>query len=268
MPTTMEVTLPGPGPWGLRLIGGKDFNTPLRISKTTPGGKANRAKILPGDIVRSINGQQTYNLTHLEGQTVIKQASNLKMILERGSGLSSPLPPPVVPKPVENKEKHKIPMGPREYFPAGTVVYETPGHVYELSPTTSRQKDAMFPAPLKKTAPPRAPPVTKVPFRGTALGGTATVVHNQYNSPMGLYSANNIADTFRGQTEGMITGKLGEDDSNIEIDKDAYIHLPTAAQIQYTNPHPAGLEDHQNNPINQSRSFRILQQLTEEGHQF
>ena len=27
------VTLPGPGPWGFRLQGGKDFNTPLTISR-------------------------------------------------------------------------------------------------------------------------------------------------------------------------------------------------------------------------------------------
>ncbi|XP_033114201.1 PDZ and LIM domain protein 3-like isoform X2 [Anneissia japonica] len=236
---------------------------------TTPGGKANQAKILPGDIVRSINGERTHNMTHLEGQTLIKQAKSLKMIIERGSGFtSSPPPPPIVQlKPLETKEKHKIPMGPREYFPAGTVVYETPGHVYELSPTTSRQKAAMFPTPLKKTPTPRAPPITKVPFRGTAMGGTATVVHNQYNSPMGLYSANNIADTFRGQTEGMITGVLGNDDF-IEIDKSACIQLPTAAQIQYTHPYHGGFENSHTNPINQSRSFRILQQLTEDGHQF
>ena len=29
----MDVTLPGPGPWGFRLAGGKDFNTPVHISK-------------------------------------------------------------------------------------------------------------------------------------------------------------------------------------------------------------------------------------------
>ncbi|KAF3841791.1 hypothetical protein F7725_023742 [Dissostichus mawsoni] len=27
------VTLPGPGPWGFRLQGGKDFNMPLTISR-------------------------------------------------------------------------------------------------------------------------------------------------------------------------------------------------------------------------------------------
>lgn len=31
--SSYTVTLPGPGPWGFRLQGGKDFNTPLTISR-------------------------------------------------------------------------------------------------------------------------------------------------------------------------------------------------------------------------------------------
>ncbi|MED6247101.1 hypothetical protein ATANTOWER_030057 [Ataeniobius toweri] len=31
--STYTVTLPGPGPWGFRLQGGKDFNMPLTISR-------------------------------------------------------------------------------------------------------------------------------------------------------------------------------------------------------------------------------------------
>lgn len=31
--STYTVSLPGPGPWGFRLQGGKDFNMPLTISR-------------------------------------------------------------------------------------------------------------------------------------------------------------------------------------------------------------------------------------------
>lgn len=31
------VTLPGPGPWGFRLQGGKDFNMPLTVSRVSMG---------------------------------------------------------------------------------------------------------------------------------------------------------------------------------------------------------------------------------------
>lgn len=34
-------------------------------------------------------------------------------------------------------------------------------------------------------------------------GPSATIVHKQFNSPVGLYSADNIADAFKGQVEGM-----------------------------------------------------------------
>ncbi|KAH9492077.1 PDZ and LIM domain protein 1 [Bulinus truncatus] len=49
------------------------------------------------------------------------------------------------------------------------------------------------------------------PF-GQPKAAVPNVVHAQYNSPMGLYSANNIADTYSKQTEGIQT-QLQKSDS-------------------------------------------------------
>ncbi|XP_067852448.1 PDZ and LIM domain protein 7 isoform X2 [Heptranchias perlo] len=67
-----KITLEGPAPWGFRLQGGKDFNTPLTMSRVTPGGKAAQANVGVGDTVLSIDGENTEGMTHLEAQNKIK----------------------------------------------------------------------------------------------------------------------------------------------------------------------------------------------------
>uniref|UniRef100_A0A672U5R3 LIM domain binding 3 n=1 Tax=Strigops habroptila TaxID=2489341 RepID=A0A672U5R3_STRHB len=77
------VTLNGPGPWGFRLQGGKDFNMPLTISRITPGSKAAQSQMNQGDLVVAIDGVNTDSMTHLEAQNKIKSAShNLSLTLQ------------------------------------------------------------------------------------------------------------------------------------------------------------------------------------------
>ncbi|XP_046876463.1 PDZ and LIM domain protein 4 [Hypomesus transpacificus] len=70
MPQT--VTLSGPSPWGFRLVGGRDFSTPLTISRVTPGSKAALGDLCPGDTILAINGDSTETMTHMEAQNRIK----------------------------------------------------------------------------------------------------------------------------------------------------------------------------------------------------
>ncbi|CAO2637905.1 LIM domain-binding protein 3 [Lemmus lemmus] len=78
-----SVTLTGPGPWGFRLQGGKDFNMPLTISRITPGSKAAQSQLSQGDLVVAIDGVNTDTMTHLEAQNKIKSASyNLSLTLQ------------------------------------------------------------------------------------------------------------------------------------------------------------------------------------------
>ncbi|XP_068133561.1 PDZ and LIM domain protein 4 isoform X2 [Hyperolius riggenbachi] len=76
------VTLNGPSPWGFRLVGGKDFSTPLTISRINPGSKAALANLCPGDVILEINGESTENMTHLQAQNKIKAcSSHLTLVL-------------------------------------------------------------------------------------------------------------------------------------------------------------------------------------------
>ncbi|MEQ2233135.1 PDZ and LIM domain protein 4 [Ilyodon furcidens] len=66
------VTLKGPSPWGFRLVGGRDFSTPLTISRVTSGSKAAQGDLCPGDTILAINGDSTEHMTHMEAQNKIK----------------------------------------------------------------------------------------------------------------------------------------------------------------------------------------------------
>ncbi|XP_068456961.1 PDZ and LIM domain protein 4 [Clinocottus analis] len=69
---SQTVTLKGPSPWGFRLVGGRDFSTPLTVSRVTPGGKAAQGELCPGDTILAINGDSTELMTHMEAQNRIK----------------------------------------------------------------------------------------------------------------------------------------------------------------------------------------------------
>ncbi|XP_072293604.1 LIM domain-binding protein 3-like isoform X1 [Eucyclogobius newberryi] len=78
------VSLPGPGPWGFRLQGGKDFNMPLTISRITPGSKAALGNLIQGDVIVAIDGVGTDGMTHLEAQNKIKLANyNLALTMSK-----------------------------------------------------------------------------------------------------------------------------------------------------------------------------------------
>ncbi|XP_050752195.1 PDZ and LIM domain protein 5 isoform X1 [Gymnogyps californianus] len=86
-----SVSLVGPAPWGFRLQGGKDFNVPLSISRLNDGGKAARAHVGIGDVVLTIDGISTDGMTHLEAQNKIKACTgNLNMTLQRVASVPKP----------------------------------------------------------------------------------------------------------------------------------------------------------------------------------
>uniref|UniRef100_A0A803Y6M0 LIM domain binding 3 n=1 Tax=Meleagris gallopavo TaxID=9103 RepID=A0A803Y6M0_MELGA len=95
-----SVTLNGPGPWGFRLQGGKDFNMPLTISRITPGSKAAQSQMNQGDLVVAIDGVNTDSMTHLEAQNKIKSASyNLSLTLQKSK---RPVPVSTTPPKIDS----------------------------------------------------------------------------------------------------------------------------------------------------------------------
>ncbi|XP_073856578.1 PDZ and LIM domain protein 2 isoform X6 [Macaca fascicularis] len=90
-PTGMALTVDvaGPAPWGFRITGGRDFHTPIMVTKVAERGKAKDADLRPGDIIVAINGESAEGMLHAEAQSKIRQSpSPLRLQLDRSQAAS------------------------------------------------------------------------------------------------------------------------------------------------------------------------------------
>uniref|UniRef100_A0A8C2TNF7 LIM domain binding 3 n=1 Tax=Coturnix japonica TaxID=93934 RepID=A0A8C2TNF7_COTJA len=223
-----NVTLNGPGPWGFRLQGGKDFNMPLTISRITPGSKAAQSQMNQGDLVVAIDGVNTDSMTHLEAQNKIKSASyNLSLTLQKSK---RPVPVSTTPPKIDS---------PRAVIPHQKVC------------------DTRFnPSVLKDSA-----LSTHKPIEVKGLGGKATIIHAQYNTPISMYSQDAIMDAIAGQAQaqgGEFAGTLPIKDPHVDSASPVY-----QAVLKTQNKPEDETEDWSRRSANlQSKSFRILAQMT------
>uniref|UniRef100_A0A2K5EZ86 LIM domain binding 3 n=1 Tax=Aotus nancymaae TaxID=37293 RepID=A0A2K5EZ86_AOTNA len=347
-----SVTLTGPGPWGFRLQGGKDFNMPLTISRITPGSKAAQSQLSQGDLVVAIDGVNTDTMTHLEAQNKIKSASyNLSLTLQKSKRpipISTTAPPVQSPLPVIPHQKDPTldtngSLAATSLSPEARASLGTPG-TPELRPTFSpafsrpsafsslaEASDPGLPwaSPRAKTSPegawdplsPKALPGSSQPrqynnpiglysaetlremaqmyqmsLRGKAsgaglpggadyqerfnpsalkdsalsthkpievkgLGGKATIIHAQYNTPISMYSQDAIMDAIAGQAQAQgsdFSGSLPVKDLTVDSASPVY-----QAVIKNQNKPEEEADEWARRSSNlQSRSFRILAQMT------
>ncbi|XP_024107421.3 PDZ and LIM domain protein 2 isoform X1 [Pongo abelii] len=85
----LTVDVAGPAPWGFRITGGRDFHTPIMVTKVAERGKAKDADLRPGDIIVAINGESAEGMLHAEAQSKIRQSpSPLRLQLNRSQAAS------------------------------------------------------------------------------------------------------------------------------------------------------------------------------------
>ncbi|XP_041261006.1 LIM domain-binding protein 3 isoform X4 [Onychostruthus taczanowskii] len=232
-----SVTLNGPGPWGFRLQGGKDFNMPLTISRITPGSKAAQSQMNQGDLVVAIDGVNTDSMTHLEAQNKIKSAShNLSLTLQKSK---RPVPVSTTAPRIDS---------PRAVIPHQKVITNTAAN----TDFTER----FNPNVLKDSA-----LSTHKPIEVKGLGGKATIIHAQYNTPISMYSQDAIMDAIAGQAQaqgGEFAGTLPIKDPHVDSASPVY-----QAVLKTQNKPEEDSEDWSRRSANlQSKSFRILAQMT------
>ncbi|XP_034041267.1 PDZ and LIM domain protein 1 [Thalassophryne amazonica] len=150
----LRVVMQGPGPWGFRLVGGKDFEQPLTISRVTPGGKAAEASLCIGDMILAIDGESTEKMTHLQAQNKIKGCIE-EMVL--------------------SIDRSEIKMW------SPLVSEEGKTNPYKMNLSSEPQEVKQIGSAHNRSA---------LPF--TASG--SKVLTNQYNNPAGLYSSENLKD--------------------------------------------------------------------------
>ncbi|XP_035387657.1 LIM domain-binding protein 3-like isoform X1 [Electrophorus electricus] len=176
------VTLAGPAPYGFRLQGGKDFNMPLTISRISPGSKAASGNLIQGDIIVAIDGVSTDGMTHLEAQNKIKCANfNLALTLQRSK---RPTPVPMTAARIETP----VPIIPHQKGQPNQINGGLSAPAETNSRCTSKQELGL---PLP-TAQPSRGGATSPPASG---GRSASAQkRQQYNSPIGLYSAETLRE--------------------------------------------------------------------------
>ncbi|XP_042546225.1 LIM domain-binding protein 3 isoform X5 [Dipodomys spectabilis] len=237
-----SVTLTGPGPWGFRLQGGKDFNMPLTISRITPGSKAAQSQLSQGDLVVAIDGVNTDTMTHLEAQNKIKSASyNLSLTLQKSKRpitISTSAPPIQSPLPVIPHQK-----------------------VVANSPANADYQERFNPSALKDSA-----LSTHKPIEVKGLGGKATIIHAQYNTPISMYSQDAIMDAIAGQAQAQGSDFSGASPlaslpvKDLAVDSASPVYQ--AVIKNQSKPEDEADEWARRSSNLQSRSFRILAQMT------
>ncbi|XP_021102413.1 LIM domain-binding protein 3 isoform X2 [Heterocephalus glaber] len=237
-----SVTLTGPGPWGFRLQGGKDFNMPLTISRITPGSKAAQSQLSQGDLVVAIEGVNTDTMTHLEAQNKIKSASyNLSLTLQKSKRpitISTAAPPIQSPLPVIPHQK-----------------------VIVNSPANADYQERFNPSALKDSA-----LSTHKPIEVKGLGGKATIIHAQYNTPISMYSQDAIMDAIAGQAQAQGSDFSGASPlaslpmKDLAVDSASPVYQ--AVIKNQSKPEDEADEWARRSSNLQSRSFRILAQMT------
>ncbi|XP_026667216.1 uncharacterized protein LOC108622378 isoform X7 [Ceratina calcarata] len=208
-------------PWGFRLQGGKDFGTPLVVQKVNSGSPAEAAGLKAGDAVIRVNNTEVYNLRHKDAQDVIVRAgSNFEMTIQRGGGTWKP---------------HVSPISPTLPSPSPTAGLTNITPVTKTSLAAKKQD-----GPLIGSGHNFSP---KPFLNGTGDGSIKSIVNKQYNSPVGIYSEETIAETLSAQAEVLAGGVLGvnfkKNEKNYNAENSEVFKMVQEADKEPKTPEPA-----------------------------
>uniref|UniRef100_A0A672MW83 LIM domain binding 3a n=1 Tax=Sinocyclocheilus grahami TaxID=75366 RepID=A0A672MW83_SINGR len=177
MRQSLDISMAGSQPCTFRL---------KRCSLITPGSKSASSNLIQGDIIVAIDGVSTEGMTHLEAQNKIKSANfNLALTMQRSK---RPTPVPMTtpridsPMPVIPHQKDQpLQMNGALSTSAETNSSYSSKHTNQsYSTVVSSSREASVPAQSHLAAP-----------RDKSTSGQKS---QQYNSPIGLYSAETLRE--------------------------------------------------------------------------
>ncbi|KAK0171390.1 hypothetical protein PV328_009129 [Microctonus aethiopoides] len=209
-------------PWGFRLQGGKDFGTPLIVQKVNGGSPAEVAGLRAGDSVIKVNNTDMFNLRHKDAQDVIVRAGNsFEITVQRGGSTWRPSVSPVtptIPSPQPSVAVNNI--SPVTKTSLAAKKHEGPligsGHNFSPKPFPNGTSDG---APIK------------------------SIVNKQYNSPVGIYSEQTIAETLSAQAEVLAGGVVGvnfkKNEKNYNAENSEVFKMVQEADKEPKTPEPA-----------------------------
>ncbi|OXU26006.1 hypothetical protein TSAR_009310 [Trichomalopsis sarcophagae] len=230
---TLTVKLRRPSrsvPWGISIAGGSDLGTPLVVTRSE------NEELQKGDVIKKIDEYDVRDLRHVDAQTLLSNSESVKLAIERPKSTQvpavlpkSPVPPTV---PIDVPEFTRCSLTPERFTPAHEHIDEVREERFYLSQPYRTTPLVLPGAKIKKDAPlgecylrhhpnpmVRAPPhhyevanpevamkqkvAESVLQRVLSPNELPKVVHKQFNSPIGLYSEQNIADTIKCQASAI-----------------------------------------------------------------
>ncbi|XP_024880313.1 PDZ and LIM domain protein 3 isoform X4 [Temnothorax curvispinosus] len=219
-------------PWGIRIAGGADLGTPIVVTRSE-----NEA-LQRGDMIKKIDDYDARDVRHVDAQNLLQNSETIKLVVERYKQPKehpqelpkSPVPPPSVEEyrstPTPEYGLRRTIVLPHEHL---DEIREERVHLSQpyrttplVLPGAKVKKDAHLgecylrhhPNPWIRAAPhhyePAHPEVAmKQKVAETVLqrvvgpNEVPKIVHKQFNSPIGLYSDQNIADTIKCQASAI-----------------------------------------------------------------
>ncbi|XP_071569667.1 PDZ and LIM domain protein 3 isoform X4 [Temnothorax nylanderi] len=219
-------------PWGIRIAGGADLGTPIVVTRSE-----NEA-LQRGDMIKKIDDYDARDVRHVDAQNLLQNSETIKLVVERYKQPKehpqelpkSPVPPPSVEEyrstPTPEYGLRRTIVLPHEHL---DEIREERVHLSQpyrttplVLPGAKVKKDAPLgecylrhhPNPWIRAAPhhyePAHPEVAmKQKVAETVLqrvvgpNEVPKIVHKQFNSPIGLYSDQNIADTIKCQASAI-----------------------------------------------------------------
>ncbi|XP_008109267.1 PDZ and LIM domain protein 5 isoform X5 [Anolis carolinensis] len=293
-----SVSLVGPAPWGFRLQGGKDFNMPLTISRLSDGGKAANANVGIGDIVLSIDGISADGMTHLEAQNKIKTCTGkLTMNLQRTPAAPKPDPIPVQlvepkdivkPVPIASAVVPKVSSATNMAFnkaprPFGAVsspkVTSIPSPSSAFTPAHASASSRASPPPLATVTPPtftasglHANAKSNPGQRSPILSAAKPAVNVPWQPTHNASFNENAQEVTEGQRRGFKENQVDNKEQNgpprkhVVYTNTEFYHPPTHSNHSKKRLIEDTEDWHPRTGTTQSRSFRILAQITGTEH--
>ncbi|XP_060782059.1 PDZ and LIM domain protein 1 [Neoarius graeffei] len=222
---SLRIVMQGPGPWGFRLVGGKDFEQPLTVSRVTPGSKAAQANLCIGDMIVAIDGETTEGMTHLEAQNKIKSCiEEMVLAIDRSESKTwSPL-----------------------------VSEDGKTHPYKMNLASESQEVKHIGSAHNRSALPFSSPGSKV-------------VTSQYNNPAGLYSSDNIKTFNSAVGGARTTAASNESTDNFSPDITKPVQPISSIAVDSEVYKMLNENQESCEPPRQSASFKVLQEILETG---
>ncbi|XP_065341792.1 PDZ and LIM domain protein Zasp isoform X7 [Cloeon dipterum] len=224
---TVKLTRFDGSPWGFRLQGGIDFAQPLCIQKVNGGSPAETAGLQAGDAIVKVNNIDVFNLRHKEAQDVIVKAGNsFEISISRGGSTWKPQVAPVgaLPK------------------PSGQTLNNNVAPITKTSLAVSHPEPAPIGTGHNNIAKPFGAP--QVNGSNGQVDAVKSIVNKQYNTPVGLYSEENIAETLSAQAEVLASGVLGvnfkKNERKYEPNNSEVLRMVQEVDSEPRDPEPEG----------------------------